>query len=101
MELIEQPAVFMGTVLAPPIGMMDQAGGRPLDRHCPGKGLNDKILCHPWTHGIAHNLSGKKILVTCKVKPAFLRGYICNICKPDLVRGRSLELLIEQVLCHG
>jgi hypothetical protein len=66
-ELVKEFSVARGAVLTATVGMMNQTSRRPLGSDSAKQGLGDQILCHAFSHGVAHNLSGKKILVTGKI----------------------------------
>jgi len=49
----------MSTVLAPPIGMMNQVPSWMLGCHRPEERLHDKVFCNPGTHCIPDYFSGE------------------------------------------
>jgi hypothetical protein len=98
MKLIEEIAVFMRAILAPPVRMMNQPRQRPLARHSPEQRLTDQILGDPGSHGISHDLSAVHILVPCQIEPAFLCRDVGDITELDLIRRCRLKLLLKQIL---
>ena len=100
-EPVKQRGIFQGAILATPIRVVNQTRCGSLDGYGPQEGLADQVLRHALCHGITHDFSGKKILMDGKIQPAFPCGDVSDVAHPDLVRRGCLELLVQQVLCHG
>lgn len=94
-EPVKQQGIFPGAILAAPIRVVNQTRCGSLGGYGPQEGLVDQILCHALSHGITYDFSGKKILMTGKVQPAFPCGNVSDVRQPDLVRRGCLEFLIQ------
>jgi hypothetical protein len=86
-ELFHQFLIAAGTILAAPVGMMDQILGRASGRYRQEQGAADQILRHSMAHGVADDLFFPQILDSSQIDPAFLRGDVGDVRDPGLVRA--------------
>jgi len=94
-ETVKHQGKFPGAILAAPIRVVNQAHRTLFGGQRSQKGRYNQILCHTFSHGIAYDFSGTKILVTGKIQPSFPGGNVSDIVQPDLIQPGCRKLLIQ------
>ncbi len=79
---------------------MDKPNERPLLLHSPKQRLTDQPVGHSLSLRITHNLTGKHILETSQIKPAFVGSDIGDITGPEFVGLRRRKNLTKEILRH-
>ena len=95
--LFQQATIFISTILASAIGMMDQSRLWLAYGNGSGKGFCCQILLQPVTRCPAHNAAGMQIEYDCQIQPAFSRPDITDVCAPLAVRPVTNEVLIQEI----
>src|SRR4030042_630592 len=79
---------------------MNQPLSRAFSCHSLEQGLTHQIPGQALSHGISNNISGKEILMSSYVQPAFVSRHIGYITHPYLIRRGNLELLSQDILSY-
>lgn len=68
---------------------------------CHQQRIQNDIFRHSGLHRPANDFAGEQIDDHCKIKPAFMRPAIRNICHPVLIRCNRIKLPLESVRRHN
>ncbi len=88
----------MGAILTAPVRVVDQSLCRPFSCYGLKQRLANQTPGQTLSHRIAHDITGKKVLMAGNIQPSFVGGHIGYITHPGLIRRGNLELLTQYVL---
>ncbi len=70
--MVKQFPVFMGTVLATPVRVVNQPARRTFLCDTTKQGLADQVFGHALAHGVAHQVAAEQVFVTRQIEPSFI-----------------------------
>ncbi len=62
--------------------------------------MTDQIPGQTFSHGIPDDISGKEILMSSNIQPAFVSGHVGDVACPYLVRSSNRKLLPQDILSY-